>query len=154
MKGGCYRIRSSLGRKPYNRRTKAKWYHYITNRYVVTTKSEESNNSLKTLEKETKKPPGRAPYFKHFRAERRALSIIENIQLEKVNRKNYRNCRYLYYTIIPYLGRYLSCEDLPRVQEMEHTLYNWMLSYLVKSGRQGPQPNRVEVWRFRSNICQ
>lgn len=98
------------------------------------------------------KPDGnrqRAPYFKYFRAERTALSILENTFSTTDNRKTYRATRYLYRFVVPHLAKYLWFEpDRERLQNVEIDLFNQLLSYSFKRGRQ-KEPKRVPVWRIR-----
>jgi len=99
------------------------------------------------------KPDGnrqRAPYFKHFRAERTALSVLENTFTVTDNRKTYRSNRYLYYFVLKHLARCLWFEpDRERLRYVEHNLYNELLSYSFRSGC-NKEPDRVRIWEFRS----
>lgn len=99
------------------------------------------------------KPDGyrrRAPYFKRFRAERTALSVLENTFTKVDNRKTYRANRYLYYFVIPHLARYLWFgPDRERLLNVEIDLFNELLSYSFRRGR-SQEPNRVPIWSSRS----
>jgi len=80
----------------------------------------------------------RTPYFKHYRAERHALSTLENSSLKFDNRKTYRACRYLYYFVLPHLEKYLwYWPDRVRLLEVEELLHIELQSYFFRRGRVG-----------------
>lgn len=113
-----------------------------TNKYSV-----DSTNGLTRRES-----PKRAPYFKHYRDERRALSILENTFPTDFSRKTYRAIRYLYYLVIPHLARYLWFPpDRARLQNVEIDFFNCLLSWKFRNGRT-EEPGRVPVWSFRSQM--
>lgn len=94
-------------------------------------------------------PLKRARYFKVFRPERNMLSVLENCYSKELNRKQYRANRYLYYVVVRHLAKNLWFgPDRERLQEVEHDLFNWLLSYQYSSGRKNG-PNRVHLWSFR-----
>jgi hypothetical protein len=98
------------------------------------------------------KPDGnrkRAPYFKHYRAERMILSILEKNPQIIDNRRTYRTSRYLYYFLIPHLSKYLWFgPDRVRLRNVEEYFYNEILSYSFRM-RRYRKPYRVQVWSFR-----
>jgi hypothetical protein len=120
---------------PLYKKKRVKRASLQTNKYVVEPKPD--GNRL------------RAPYFKRYRAERRALSILENTFTKVDNRKTYRANRYLYYFVIPHLARCLWFEpDRVRLKHVEHDFFNELLSYSFRKGRH-QEPNRVPVWSTR-----
>jgi len=129
--------RLSLGGRSarLNKRKRVRPGRLITNKYLVAPTRE--GNRL------------RAPYFKHYRAERWALSLLENTFSKTDNRKTYRANRYLYYFVIPHLARCLWFEpDRDRLRTVEIDLFNELLSYSFRRGRH-KEPDRVRVWSFR-----
>jgi len=112
----------------------------------------------------------RPSYFRHFRVERRQLSILENTFSRTYDRKEYRANRYLYYFVLPRLMAHLSYgPDRDRLLNVEHDLYNQILSYhfvqadrflylKYKGGPIGPnkkrrplhEPNRLVPWQTNS----
>jgi len=117
------------------------------NRYVAQRKMAD-NSQLP--EKGKKLPPlKRGSYFKTYRSQRTALNILENTFTEVYNRSSYRSNRYMYYFVIPHLARYLWFgPDRDRLQDVEHDLYNQMLSHkFVKKINQ--EPVRVPIWLTR-----
>jgi hypothetical protein len=94
----------------------------------------------------------RAPYFQRFRAERRALSLLENTFSKIDNRVTYRANRYLYYAVVPHLAKYLWFEpDRARLQFVEIDLFNELLSWSFRRGRHRI-PDRVPIWSIRSHM--
>lgn len=92
----------------------------------------------------------RLRYFKRFRVERDALSILENTFTKVDNYKTYRANKFLYYFVIPHLARYLwFIPDRDRLSNVEIYLFNELLSYSFRRGRT-KEPNRVPVWSIRS----
>lgn len=91
----------------------------------------------------------RAEYFRVFRPERTALKVCMNTYISSVDRKEYRALRYIYYSILPHLARYLWFgPDRDQIYQLEHYIYNQMLSYLFAKGADR-EPNRVTVWKNR-----
>jgi len=90
----------------------------------------------------------RGEYFRYYRTERNSLNILENIFAKSLSRKEYRACRFLYYRCLPYLSIYLRYgTDMYRLEQVEHDLYNQMLSYLFHKGlHHRAEPNRVWLW--------
>lgn len=85
----------------------------------------------------------RAPYFHYYRSERQALKVLEQTYTQTPSKREYRACRYLYYQIVPLLaGRLWFPPDRVRLQEVEHQLYNEMLSHKFRVGGTGI-PKRV-----------
>lgn len=124
--------------------TSSRFRKKVTKRKLVTIKQQVSN-----------RPDGkirRAPYFRHYRDERTALSILENCYSRRYNRKEYRANRHLYYFVIPYLARFLWWPpDRERLENVEVYFYNELLSYSFRSGR-NKEPNRVPVWLTRHPV--
>jgi hypothetical protein len=113
------------------------------------TRKKLATNKLKLPPKSDGNRP-RAPYFKHYRAERTALSVLENTFTITHTRKTYRANRYLYYAVIPHLAKYLWFEpDRVRLRDVERSLFNELLSYSFMRGRH-KEPYRVQIWSFRS----
>jgi hypothetical protein len=93
---------------------------------------------LPTSTKVDVKPPTkvgrRVAYTKKFRQERNLLNIMENTFSKTFNYREYRANRFLYYKGIPALNRLLTYSvDRLRLQCMENTLYDQLLSYKFKS---------------------
>jgi len=93
--------------------------------------------------------PPRAKYFRRFRVERDMLKIMENTFSTSLDRNTYRAIRYMYYISLVQVAKYLWYgPDRDRVLELEHSLYNQMLSHrFVKPGCH-TLPTRNQVWRF------
>jgi hypothetical protein len=92
----------------------------------------------------------RATYFRHFRAERKALSLIENTYSMKDCRANDRINRNLYYHVIPHLAKYLWFPpDRERLINVEHSLYDDLLIRTYRKSLSRKAPDRIRLWEFR-----
>jgi hypothetical protein len=71
--------------------------------------------------------------------------------MQEFTPREYNNCRYLYFGVLPVLAMFCSKydPDWDRILELEHDLYNQMLSYLFIKANHRALPSRVEVWRYR-----
>jgi len=92
----------------------------------------------------------RAEYFRVYRPERTALRFCTNLYINTNSEAEYKANRYIYYVIIPHLAKYLwHPPDREKLLDLEHYVYNQLLSYLFVKGSSG-EPNRVLVWKFKS----
>lgn len=73
----------------------------------------------------------RHPYFRYYRVERNAISLLENTFSKSLCKQEYRANRFIYYVIIPKLLRKLMGyrPDLLRLLQLEEQFYELMLSY-------------------------
>jgi hypothetical protein len=95
--------------------------------------------------------PKRAPYFYHFRSERKALAICENTHSSQFTYAEYRANRFLYYVVYPHLLKTLWFEpDRARAVVVGEDLFQQLLSYRFKrSGAKGISPKReIHPWQF------
>lgn len=116
---------------PLNKEKRVRKRDLITNRYEAPP-SPGGNNR-------------RAPYFKHFRAERSALNRLENTFTSKFSYKTNRAIKYLYYFVLPHLSRCLWHQpDRVRLINVEHDLYNQLQSYWFIREKER-EPNRIYV---------
>jgi len=142
-------IRTASNNSERRRRNKG---NYITNKYYKTQKARKTFGPPvpKSLRHKDNNPPKRAQYFRVFRPERIMLCELENCYSQEHTRAQYRANRYLYYVVLRHLAKYLWFEpDRARIREVEHDLFNWLLSYQFYRGR-CLEPNRVQIWSFRS----
>lgn len=91
----------------------------------------------------------RMKYFRHYRAERKLLTTMENSNYFSFvgHRGGRRILKYLYYFALPHLATALQFgPDRDRLGGVERNLYNAIAYiYCVKPGR---EPKRLRIWLF------